>query len=61
MAHKKIKGSDLHLSVSKLSRMTKKDLRKLDHLRFVVTKDHETLAILIPYGQCQVACGAAIY
>ena len=48
--HKKVKGADEHLSVSKLSRMSAKNLRDLDHLRFVVHK-HTTLAVLIPYDQ----------
>jgi hypothetical protein len=49
MAHKK--GGKNHISVSKLSRMSAKDLRKLDHVMFVANRKHETLAVLFPYGQ----------
>ena len=48
-------SSDSHLSVSELSRYSSKDLRRLDHLRFVVNRRHETLAVLIPYDQyCEI-------
>jgi len=48
MAHKRSKDS--HLTVSKLSRMSAKELRAIDHLEFVM-HGHETLAVLIPYDQ----------
>jgi hypothetical protein len=51
MAHLRNKGDTKHLSISKLSRLTKKDLREMECLKFVVTKRHETLAVLIPYSQ----------
>jgi len=44
------KGKDLHLTPSDLRKLTAKDLRKLDHVQFIV-KGHVTLAVLVPYDQ----------
>jgi hypothetical protein len=58
MAHKK-RGSSLHISVSKLSRLSSKDLRALDCLKFIVAWKHTTLAVLIPYDQyCEMQLAA---
>ena len=52
MAHKK--GIEMHLTPKTLRRLRKKDLKKLDHVQFVISK-HRTLAVLMPYDQfCEI-------
>lgn len=41
---------DLHLTPSKLRKLTARDLRKMDSAQFIVSREHDTLAVLIPYG-----------